>query len=473
MFLRQIFDSHLSQYSYLIGCQRTGEAIVIDPERDIDRYGAVAAEEGLRLTAVAETHIHADFVSGARELAADPTVRAYVSAEGGPDWQSQWARGASNVTLLQDGNFFNIGKIQFQALHTPGHTPEHLVYLVTDIGGGANEPMALLTGDFMFVGDVGRPDLLEQAAGLTGTQEAAARQLYASLRRVADLPCHLLVLPAHGAGSACGKAIGSVPLSTFGYQAKFNPSFKLAVDGTEEDFVKVILSGQPEPPAYFTNMTRVNKVGPAVLGKLPQPRQMNLDEISARLDEANFVVLDTREDRAVFLAWHLRGSLFVPAAKFSDFAGSYLAPDNEIVLVVEELADADEFVRQLVRIGFDHIVGVILVSAIATAPESAAKGTRSVTFAEVPALLASGAQRRVLDVRSATDFSEAHLHGAQNIPHTRLRPRLDEVPSDLPLLVHCASGLRAAGACAFLERRGREVLCIADAFKNTPRSLLA
>lgn len=473
MFLRQIFDPHLSQYVYLIDCQRTGEAIVIDPERDIDRYRTAAAEEGLRLTAVAETHIHADFVSGAREFAADPSVRVYLSADGGPDWQIEWARGAVNVVLLHHDDFFKVGNIQFQALHTPGHTPEHLVYLVTDIGGGANEPMALLSGDFHFVGDVGRPDLLEQAAGFAGTQETAARQLYASLRGVAHLPCHLEILPAHGAGSACGKALGSVPFSTFGYELKFNPAFKLALDGSENDFVKFILNGQPEPPAYFANMKRVNKVGPAVLGTLPHPPYMNLDDVSGRLDEPNFVVLDTREDLSAFLARHLRRSLFVPGAKFSDFAGSYLQPENEIVLVVDELADTDEFVRQLVRIGFDHIVDVILASAIATAPESATKGTLSVTFADVPALLVGSAHRQVVDVRSAMDFSGAHLRGAQNVPHTRLRPRLDEVPSNVQLLVHCASGLRAAGACAFLERRGREVLCIADTFKNTPMGLLA
>jgi hydroxyacylglutathione hydrolase len=344
---------------------------------------------------------------------------------------------------------------------------------VTDIGGGANEPMAMLTGDFIFVGDVGRPDLLEQAAGLAGTQEASARQLYASLCRVANQPSHLLILPAHGAGSSCGKSIGSVPVSTLGYEAKFNHAFRLAVDCKEEDFVNFILSGQPEPPAYFANMNRVNRMGPPVLGRLPQPRQLNLDEISARLAEPNFIVLDTRQDRAAFLARHLHGSLFLPADKFSDFAGSYLEPENEIVLVVERLPDADEFVRELVRIGLDHIVGVLLASTLASAPESAMKNTRAVTFAEVPALLGNGVQRKVLDVRHATEFSEAHLRGAQNIAHSRLRPRLDELPSGVPLLVHCASGLRAAGASAFLERRGREVLCVSDAFKNAPASLLA
>jgi len=472
MFLRQIFDPHLSQYAYLIGCQKTGEAIVIDPERDIDRYRAVAAEEGLRLTAVAETHIHADFVSGARELAADLAVQVYLSAEGGPDWQSEWAHGASNITLLHDGDSFKVGNIQFQALHTPGHTPEHLVFLVTDFGGGANEPVALLTGDFIFVGDVGRPDLLEQAAGLVGTQEAGARQLYTSLRKVANLPCHLQILPAHGAGSACGKALGSVPTSTFGYEAKFNHAFKLAVDGSEADFVEFILSGQPEPPAYFANMKRVNKVGPAVLGMLPSPREMTLDDVSQRLDEPGFAVLDTR-DGATFLAGHLRRSLFTPPEKFADFAGNYLAPEDEIVVIVNNAAATDDYVRQLVRMGFDKVIGFLPASAVEAAPAGLKVATCAVKFSEVPSLLADGTRRGLLDVRKATEFAAGHLRDASNIAHTRLRSRLDEVSADFPLLVHCASGLRATGACAFLSRTGRESICIADTFDNAPKELLA
>lgn len=175
-----------------------------------------------------------------------------------------------------------------------------MVYLVTDRGGGANEPIAMLSGDFLFVGDAGRPDLLEQAAGLEGTQEQGASALYKSLRKVSELPCHLQVLPAHGAGSACGKALGSIPNSTFGYEEKFNPALKLALNESEEAFVNFILSGQPEPPAYFANMKMVNKVGPAVLGELPKARLMSLDEILPRLSEPGFVVLDTRS-RSNFL----------------------------------------------------------------------------------------------------------------------------------------------------------------------------
>ena len=171
MFLRQIFDPHLAQYAYIIGCQHTGEAIVIDPERDVERYRHLAEENDMRLSAVAETHIHADFVSGARALVETFGAHGYLSAEGGPDWQSEWARGLANVTLLHDGDSFRIGKIRFDVLHTPGHTPEHICFLVTDEGGGANESIALLSGDFLFVGDAGRPDLLETAAGIVGTRD--------------------------------------------------------------------------------------------------------------------------------------------------------------------------------------------------------------------------------------------------------------------------------------------------------------
>ena len=210
MFLRQIADSSLAQNAYLIGCQRSGEAIVIDPERDLDRYFKVAEENGLRITAVAETHIHADYFSGARELMERHGALAYLSEEGGPDWQFEWAKGRANARFLKHGDVFRVGNIEFKALLTPGHTPEHMSYLVTDIGGGADAPIAFLTGDFIFVGDVGRPDLLESAAGQAGVMEPSARTLYASLRATADLPGHLQILPAHGAGSACGKALGAI-----------------------------------------------------------------------------------------------------------------------------------------------------------------------------------------------------------------------------------------------------------------------
>lgn len=472
MLLRQIFDPNLAQYAYLIGCQRSGEAVVVDPLRDIDQYRTLAAQEGLRITAAVETHIHADFVSGVREFAADPAVRAFVSAEGGADWQSEWAGGLPNVTRLRDGDEFRIGRIRFQAVHTPGHTPEHMSYLVTDEGSGANEPVAFLTGDFLFVGDVGRPDLLEQAAGMAGTQEAGARQLFASLQKVKSLPCHVQVLPAHGAGSACGKALGAVPNSTIGYELKFNTALKLATEGTEAAFVEFILSGQPEPPVYFANMKRLNKSGPAVLGGAPAPQILDWNEFASLQNrKPGLVVLDTRGDRAAFMARHLRGSLFVPLAKFSDFAGSYLSPQDEVVLLMEHPEHAGSLARQLVRMGFDHLAGALAAESLEEAPADAFAATPALRFEEAPALLAAGSHP--LDVRRATEFAAGHVRGAQNIAHTRLQARLHEVPADQPLLVSCQSGLRAAGASAFLERHGRRVTCVIDGFENAPREILA
>ena len=280
MLLRQVFDPYLAQYAYLVGCQRSGEALIIDPERDIDRYRELAAENGLRITAVAETHIHADFVSGGRELAQDPNVHLYLSAEGAPDWTYRWPAEGSNAHFLKHGDHFMVGNIRVEAVHTPGHTPEHLSYLITDLGGGADQPIALATGDFVFVGDVGRPDLLESAAGIKGAMEPSARKLQESLHdRLAPFADYLQILPAHGAGSACGKTLGAVPTSTLGYERRFNGALKLALNDGDA-FVREILSGQPEPPLYFATMKRVNRDGIAVTGGVPKPPRLNAAEFS-------------------------------------------------------------------------------------------------------------------------------------------------------------------------------------------------
>ena len=316
MFLRQITDPSLAQNAYLIGCQRSGEAIVIDPERDLDRYFAVAAENNLRITAVAETHIHADYLSGARELVQRHGVTAYLSGEGGPDWQFEWAKGNPKARFLRDGDTFRVGNISFQAVHSPGHTPEHLSFLVTDHGGGADEPIALLSGDFLFVGDVGRPDLLESAAGQTGVMEPSARTLYESLRRTSALPEHLQILPAHGAGSACGKALGAVPVSVLGYERRFNGALRSALHEAADEFVKDILAGQPEPPLYFARMKRDNRLGPPLLpdGELPKPLPIRVDQIGEWIGMAGRTVLDLRSDRKAFMNRLLRGWHYAPLA---------------------------------------------------------------------------------------------------------------------------------------------------------------
>ncbi|MCC6360999.1 MAG: MBL fold metallo-hydrolase [Phycisphaerales bacterium] len=461
MFMRMIYDDHLAAASYLIGCQRTGEAIVIDPERDVDRYIDLAAREGLRIVAVTETHIHADFLSGSRELAERTGARVYVSDEGDADWKYGWldqksGGGAYDHRLLRDGDRFSIGNIDFRVLHTPGHTPEHIALLVTDRGGGATEPIGLASGDFVFVGDLGRPDLLETAAGSAGAADPSARRLFASVRKLAEIPEFVQVWPAHGAGSACGKALGAVPMSTIGYERRFNPAILAAT--SEARFVDYILAGQPEPPLYFARMKRDNKRGPRILGKLPSPRRLSTADLKA-LDTKAVALVDTRS-WAAFRAGHLPGSLFHPVnSAFVTDVGSMVGENEEIVLIVTE-GQLETAIRDLVRIGLDRVAGWAAPEQI---DELRSLGVR---LAETPEIDVAAARRRgdefaVLDVRRGAEYAEGHIAGSLNIAHTRLAAQLDRVPRDRPLLVQCRSGGRSARACALLERRGYRVANLA------------
>ena len=460
MLLRQIFDPQLAQYAYLVGCQRSGEALIIDPERDIDRYKELAAENDLRITSVAETHIHADFVSGGREFAADPTVRLYLSGEGGPDWTYRWPAGRPHTHFLKHGDHFMVGRIRVEAVHTPGHTPEHLSYLLTDVGGGADQPMALATGDFVFVGDVGRPDLLESAAAIKGTMEPSAHRLQESLRdRLIGLADYLQILPAHGAGSACGKALGAVPTSTLGYERRFNSALKLAMtDG--EAFVRDILSGQPDPPLYFATMKRVNRDGIAVTGGVPRAPYLNAAEFARAARGRTAQILDTRDDRKVFDGEHVPRAIHAPLRSpfFSATAGSYLAEEDSVLLVLERAEDADLAVRQLYRIGFDHVIGWI------TAGEAKNSGLfvereERIDFPDFQPekALAEGA---IIDVRTSAEFQRGHLDGALSFPYTRLKTRLKDLPPNKRLFIHCGSGKRASLAASFLRSTGFDAVHI-------------
>ncbi len=452
MFFRQVFEPKLAQYSYVIGCQRTGEALVIDPMRDIDRYEAIAAEEELRITAVTETHIHADFLSGALEYA-ERGVRVYLSDEGGDDWRYSWASEAHDVVRVRDGDAFHIGNIRIQAVHTPGHTPEHISFMITDEGGGASEPMGIASGDFVFVGDLGRPDLLESAAGVAGAMEPSARNLYRSATRFLQLPDYLQVWPGHGAGSACGKALGAVPDSTVGYERRFSPALDFVQRG-ENEFVHFILEGQPEPPLYFARMKKWNKQGPPVLGRVPMPAELDgAGVLAARA--AGAVVVDTRMDRSAFMASHLEGSLYAPLDKtLPTIAGSYIEPGEPIVLVAEA-EQVGEAVLDLVRIGLDEVVGFATPATVA-----GMDGLRSTEVVDTPDLerLRTAAGHVALDVRRKTEYDEGHVPGALNIAHTRLRARREELPNGVRFLVYCRTGARAAAASAYLESLGHEVV---------------
>ena len=449
MYFRRFYDDQLAQASYLIGCQANGTAVVIDPARVIAPYLEVAAAEGLKIVAVTETHIHADFMSGLRELAAATGARMYLSGCGTPDWQYGF-RTESQVTVLADRDTIAIGNITIQAVHTPGHTPEHLVFVITD-GATAADPIGVVTGDFVFVGDVGRPDLLEKAARIANTAEAGARQLFRSLAWFKTLPDHLQVWPGHGAGSACGKGLGAMPQSTVGYERRYNWAFG---PEREDEFVRQVLAGQPEPPQYFARMKQVNRDGPPILGTLPIPRGLSLADLGTAL-RAGASVIDTRSVNE-YAAGHIPGTVNIPLGKsFVTYAGSVLSYGHELHFIVPATTPADlaRLVAALVSIGFDRIGGV-------AGPEVVARWQAEVgplalfTRRSVAEVRQAPPRGVILDVRNRSEWDVGHLPGATLIPLPELVERIGELAPESEILVHCQGGGRAAIAASLLEARG-------------------
>ena len=478
MLFRQYFDPKLAHYAYLVGCQQTKEALVIDPLRDIDQYLEAAEAEGLVITAVAETHIHADFLSGARAFAehiASPGLsskgsKLYLSDEGVDEgWVSNWAKRSSyDVTFLQDGDTFMIGNIEVTAVHTPGHTPEHVSYVVIDRGAGATTPIGIATGDFIFVGDLGRPDLLEQAAGIHGVQEDAARTLFRSLPKFYSLGDELQVWPAHGAGSACGKALGAVPTTTVGYEKRYNASLAAAADG-EESFVSAILSGQPEPPTYFARMKRDNRDGVPALGRLPQLQHLDARALEQKASDEETLIIDTRLDRSAFMAKHIPGALYAPMNKsFNTVVGSLVADETTPVVLVVSEDKLEEAVRDLIRIGYDQAAGYITPQDLERYFDGGGTSAsiEEISFDDLAREIVNESTD-VVDVRFASEFAEKHVPGAVNASYTRLPDYMRErIPANKTLLVHCASGARAAAASAFLAREGYDVRYVNGLFSG-------
>lgn len=453
MYFRQFYDTSLAQASYLIGCQATGDAIVVDPLRDPRPYLDVAAREGLRITHVTETHIHADFISGARELHAATGALLLLSAEGGPDWQYAFAA-HDGATLLHDGDVIMVGNIRLDVLHTPGHTPEHLSFVVTDTPRAAG-PMGVLTGDFVFVGDVGRPDLLEKAAKVANTMEAGARTLFHSLERFRALPDHLQVWPGHGAGSACGKALGAVPSSTVGYEKRANWGVATTTEG---EFVRMVLEGQPEPPRYFADMKRINRDGPPVLGALSPLPLLSAVEGAAQLARAEVWPIDLRP-AAAYAARHATGSLSVPYGRsFSTWVGSLVPVGAPLLLLAPHGDDAGALVEaarhDLLHIGFDGIMGWVDADALLTLLDAQGRLPAPLPQQPITAAAVRDGSLPVVDVRGRTEWEGGHLPHAVHIPLGELAERLHEIPAGA-VGIHCQAGARSAIATSLLHRLGR------------------
>jgi hydroxyacylglutathione hydrolase len=450
MLLRRFFNSRLAQSSYLIACSASREAIVIDPHRDVEVFLAAAGAEGVRITAVTETHVHADFLSGSRDLAAQAGARLYLSGEGRGPWSySEEFIKSSGAVLLRDGYVIKIGAIRVEAMHTPGHTPEHLTFVVTDTAAGS-EPMGAVTGDFVFVGDVGRPDLLERAVHVLGSADGAARQLYHSLNRLGGLADYLQLWPGHSAGSACGKGLSAVPQSTLGYERRHN--WGLRVDN-EDQFVTEVLHGQPEPPAYFAEMKRLNANGPPPWSDIRRPARASLDELVAALASGD-VVIDSRSTEE-YAAGHIPGTIHIPSDRsFLNWAGS-LVPLSAKVLIIGDDAQLAHTASDLGLIGIDQVVALAGPEIIDAWHKSgrALEDVRRVSVRAAAERLGDDGLT-ILDVRTAAEREEGHIPGSVHVPLAQLPSRLGELGRDSTVIVHCQGGSRSAIATSVLLARG-------------------
>lgn len=440
LFFERIYDETLSQASYVIGDTETKEVIVIDPKRDIDTYLEIAQTNNLKITKITETHIHADFLSGSRELAAVTKAPLYLSNEGGKDWQYDFPH-----TGLKNGDKISVGSITIEVIHTPGHTPESLTFLVTD---GTKNPIKAITGDFIFVGDVGRPDLLEKAAGQIGSQEVGAKQLYHSIEKFLKLPDNTEIWPGHGAGSFCGKSLSNIPQSTLKQEKLTNPALQFS--GKETDFVTYILKDQPAPPKYFAVMKHLNKADRPLLVEVPKLAKLNQKEIDNAIKNG-LIVIDARP-KAVSSQGFILGSFLIENMKtFSTFAGSIVDYQNQIILIAEE-NQIEDLIRKLIRIGMDNIYGYI------TNPSEQNLALENVKTIDIETFKSYLGNKNVqkIDVRTENEYKSGHISGVENIALNTLEKNLDKINKNEPVVIHCQSGARAAIAYSILVKNGFE-----------------
>lgn len=435
MMLDRMFTPGLAEVAYLIADEAAGEAAVIDPRRDIDAYLDWAQERGLRLVAILETHVHADFVSGARELAAATDATIYASRLGNTEFPH---------VPLDDGDEVTVGNLRLRALWTPGHTPEHLSYLLFDPAQGA-APVAMYSGDVLFAGEIGRPDLLGPEA-----QQRLIVQLYDTVeQRLKFLPDDLVVYPGHTAGSPCGKRIGDAPHTTIGQERALNYAFN---QPDREHFMRSVMAGMPKPPAYYPVMKRVNKVGPVLLRDLPAAQPLSAGDVAAR-QKAGALVLDARP-AAQFAQGHIPGAVTLPLGpSFAIWAGWLTPYDREVILVLEADEQLAEAQTELRRIGIDRLAGYLAGGMAAW--QQTGFPQSSLETIQPAELAARFADYRVLDVRDPSEFESGHLPGAINAPAGDLAQGA-AAPAAVAgkTAIICGSGYRSALAASLLQQQG-------------------
>jgi hydroxyacylglutathione hydrolase len=447
MLFKRFYDDNLAQASYLVACERTREGIVVDPNLDIAQYTRGASAERIRITHVTETHVHADFVSGARALADATGAQLHLSAQGDKEW-GYASEALAKARPLRDDSEISFGSVRMRALHTPGHTPEHMTFLVSDLDRG-EQPVGALTGDFVFVGDVGRPDLLERAAGARGSMDRWAAELYRSIERFLKHPDHLQIWPGHGAGSACGKSLGSMPQSTLGYEKLFN--WALA-ETSQKEFVRRVLEDQPVPPRYFATMKKINREGAARRRDF-EPRELTLQDLDSALTNGAALV-DTRS-AAAFANGHIPGTINIPRNRsFLNWVGALIPGDVDLYLITD--ADSESAIKllfsDLLKIGFDKAHGYF-PGSVTDAWRSRHGALETVSQLDAKQVQKSNGLQ-VVDVRGPDEWRLGHIPGAIHIPLAALPDRMGELEASAPIVLQCRGGGRSAIATSFLQSHG-------------------
>jgi glyoxylase-like metal-dependent hydrolase (beta-lactamase superfamily II)/rhodanese-related sulfurtransferase len=445
MIIKQFFIEKIAHISYLIGGEK--ECAIVDPCRDVERYIRAAENEGLKITHILETHLHADFVSGHMDLAEITGADIYAPGNGNCEFEH---------IPVGEGSAFSIEEMDFYVHDTPGHTPDCMLYLVTDRSRGG-EPVAVFTGDTLFVGDVGRPDLFP------GMADELAGMLYDNLHNIVEkIPDHCMVYPAHGAGSLCGKAMGAMRLSTIGYEKKFNSALLI---GNKEEFIRSLTEDMPPAPDHFSRCSDINRKGPALMSTLPKLKSMKPVDFKEMMGDGETVVLDIR-NYAGFGGQHIPGSYHIDInSNFSTFAGWVIPPDKDILLVGDNQSQAEDAVVMLRRVGIDGSVGYLNGGTHAWAMSGfETANIPQLSAHEVNEKITSGAFL-LMDVRSPEEFSGGHIPGAVNVPAMDVRMRFNEFDPDKPVICMCRTGHRSSLACSLLKQRGfKEVYNAAGGF---------
>lgn len=449
MLLYQRFVPGLAIASYVVGDERTGEAAVVDPTRDVDDFIRYTKDNDLQVCHILETHVHADFVSGARELKArlndEPLIHS--SGLGGREWTPPYAD-----QVAGERHEVRVGSVRLQAFHTPGHTPEHVSWALYDESRSRDTPWLMFTGDFLFVGDVGRPDLLGEEA-----RKELAHQLYGSIfERLPALSDVTEIFPAHGAGSLCGKAISSRRSSTVGFERRFNPALQ---EKPEREWVRDLMADMPLAPPYFRRMKQVNRDGPQIIGpQLPGQKRWSANEVHNRVCE-ECLILDVRSKES-FAAAHIPHSINIPfSPNLPTWAGWVLPYDRPTLIVTDNPAHMPEITTHLLRVGFDDVQGSLQGGIDAWETGGYPLATlETLSVQQLAGRVKSRGERplTVLDVRTEKEWNAGHIDGAIHIHGGKLQERFADVPRDKPVAVICGSGYRGSIAASFLKREGYE-----------------